>query len=116
MARKGNVADRGLSGVIGRGVIMCAPVSVCHHVSMIGSSAPVTSRYQIHASGLIGSPTDPSSLREERSYFSGHCCPKRIRARIAVGVVYQTLTPYFWMMRHHLPVFGTSNDPSYKML
>ena len=51
----------------GSGLIMCAPVSVCHQVSTIGvSSAPNTVRYQRHASGLIGSPTEPSRRRLER--------------------------------------------------
>src|SRR4051794_7187699 len=41
-------------------VIMIEPVSVCHHVSTIGQRPPPTlSWYQVHASGLMGSPTDP---------------------------------------------------------
>ena len=37
------------------------PVSVCHQVSTIGQrSRPMFLWYHIHASGLIGSPTDPS--------------------------------------------------------
>ena len=43
--------------------------------------------YQIHASGLIGSPTLPSSRSEERSCFSGHSVPHFMNARIAVGAV-----------------------------
>ena len=40
------------------------PVSVCHHVSMIGQfSLPTYLWYHIHASGLIGSPTEPRMLR-----------------------------------------------------
>jgi hypothetical protein len=47
--------------------------------------------YQIHASGLIGSPTVPSRRKLERSKFRG--CPfgsvseALISARIAVGAV-----------------------------
>jgi len=42
-------------------VIMIEPVSVCHHVSTIGQrSPPMTWRYHIQASGLMGSPTVPS--------------------------------------------------------
>src|SRR5438270_13210636 len=83
----GLVAEPGLVGVApGRGVIMMAPVSVCHHVSTIGQrSLPIIFRYHIHASGLIGSPTVPSRRRLERSCFSGHCSPHLIKARIAVG-------------------------------
>ena len=58
----------------GSGVIMIAPVSVCHQVSTIGQRPPpITSWYHIHASGLIGSPTVPSRRRRERSCFFGHC-------------------------------------------
>ena len=52
----------------GSGVIMIAPVSVCHHVSTTGTAAADWRRYQIQASGLIGSPTEPSSRSDDRSY------------------------------------------------
>ena len=42
-----------------------APVSVCHHVSTIGhEDSPTTLKYHSHASGLIGSPTVPSILKD----------------------------------------------------
>jgi hypothetical protein len=64
------------------------PVSVCHHVSTTGHfPRPMCFRYQIHASGLIGSPTDPSRRSDERSCFAGHCAPHFMNARIAVGAV-----------------------------
>ena len=61
--RKGNVAEPGFRSVApGSGEIMMPPVSVCHHVSTIGQRrSPTTSWYHSHASGLIGSPTLPSS-------------------------------------------------------
>src|SRR5215467_9689121 len=70
---KGRVAEPGFVVVRpGSGVIMIAPVSVCHHVSTTGHLSPPMYRwYQTHASGLMGSPTDPSSLRLERSRFFG---------------------------------------------
>ena len=72
----------------GSGLIMMAPVSVCHQVSTIGvRSPPMTRRYQIHASGLIGSPTEPSSRSEDRSYSAGICSPHFMKVRIAVGAV-----------------------------
>ena len=72
----------------GSGVSSAIPVSVCHHVSTIGQRpAPMCSRYQIQASGLIGSPTDPSSRREERSWRSACSGPHFMCARIAVGAV-----------------------------
>ena len=45
------------------------------------------SRYQIHASGLIGSPTDPSTRSEDRSNFSGISLPHFMNVRISVGAV-----------------------------
>src|SRR5437867_3995684 len=85
----GCVADPGLVVVTpGRGVIMIIPVSVCHQVSTIGQRPPpICVWYQIHASGLIGSPTLPRRRREDRSCFSGHSIPQRMKARMAVGAV-----------------------------
>src|SRR5262249_7801002 len=86
---KGFVAEPGLVGVApGIGVIMIAPVSVCHQVSTIGHrSLPIISRYHIHASGLIGSPTVPSRRRLDRSWFMGQGSPHLMYALIAVGAV-----------------------------
>src|SRR5882724_6534638 len=83
------VADPGRVAVIpGRGVIMIIPVSVCHQVSTIGQRPPPTCvRYQTHASGLIGSPTEPRSLSDDRSCLSGHSIPQRMKDRMAVGAV-----------------------------
>ena len=67
---------------------MIAPVSVCHHVSTIGQrSPPMTRRYHIQASGLIGSPTEPSSRSELRSNLPGMSSPHFMKVRIAVGAV-----------------------------
>src|SRR5512146_2540700 len=62
---KGFVPEPGFVGIEpGSGVIMIMPVSVCHHVSTIGQRFfPITSRYHIQASGLIGSPTVPRTRR-----------------------------------------------------
>src|SRR5579871_3368294 len=85
----GLVAEPGLVAIApGSGLMRTAPVSVCHQVSTIGHRPrPITSRYHIQASGLIGSPTLPSSLKLFISYLRGHCSPRRIKARIAVGAV-----------------------------
>src|ERR1035438_4685456 len=101
MPKKGSVAEPGLVGVApGNGVIRMPPVSVCHQVSTIGQRLPpMVSLYQIHASGLIGSPTVPSSRSEVRSCFFGHSTPHFMKARIAVGAVYRIVTPYFSTMR-----------------
>ncbi len=68
--------------------IMIMPVSVCHQVSTMGQfPPPMCSWYHIQASGLIGSPTVPSSRRLERSCLAGHSWPHFMNARIAVGAV-----------------------------
>src|SRR6187549_1942705 len=73
MPGNGFVPEPGLVGIApGKGLIMIAPVSVCHQVSTIGQRfLPITSRYHIQASGLIGSPTLPSKRRLDRSAFAG---------------------------------------------
>src|SRR3977135_2307867 len=72
--KNGRVALPGFVGIApGNGVIMIAPVSVCHQVSTIGQRPPPTLfRYHIQASGLIGSPTEPSNLNDDRSCFFNH--------------------------------------------
>ena len=69
MPGSGRMAEPGFVAVTpGSGAIIMAPVSVCHQVSTMGQLfLPTFSRYHIQASGLIGSPTDPSTFREERS-------------------------------------------------
>src|SRR5256885_11178938 len=69
--KNGSVALPGFVGIApGNGVIMIAPVSVCHQVSTIGQRPPPTlSRYHIQASGLIGSPTEPSKRSDVKSGF-----------------------------------------------
>src|SRR3974390_2432999 len=87
--KNGRVAEPGLGLVApGSGVIRIPPVSVCHHVSTIGQRpSPTTRQYHSQASGLIGSPTVPSSLRLLREVFFTGPSPDCIRARIAVGAV-----------------------------
>ncbi len=83
------IAEPGLPVVTpGRGLIMCAPVSVCHHVSTIGvRPPPMFSRYQTYASGLIDSPTEPRIRSDDRSCSAGICSPHFMNVRIAVGAV-----------------------------
>lgn len=53
---------------------MMPPVSVCHQVSTMGHlPCPMAEWYQRQASGLIGSPTLPSSRRDAKLCFSGNC-------------------------------------------
>src|ERR1700746_1534037 len=88
---KGWVAERALSVVMrGRGVIRIMPVSVCHHVSTTGVRLPpMCSRYHTHASGLMGSPTEPSTRSELRSCLCAYSGPHFMCVRIVVGAVYK---------------------------
>ena len=89
MPNIGSVQEPGTVGVApGSGVMTWPPVSVCHIVSTIGQrSPPIVRWYHIHASGLMGSPTVPSSCRLERSCLAGCASPHFMKARIAVGAV-----------------------------
>ena len=89
MPGSGRIAEPGLVAVTpGSGEIMIAPVSVCHQVSTTGQrSPPMCSRYHIHASGLIGSPTEPRRRSDCRSYCAGMSSPHLAKVRIAVGAV-----------------------------
>src|SRR4030088_1604388 len=115
MVGNGRVALPGLSVVTpGSGVIMIIPVSVCHQVSTTGvRPPPMYCRYQIHASGLIGSPTVPSRRSDERAWRSGYSLPHFMKVRIAVGAQYSTVTPYFSMVAHQRSLSGKSGVPSY---
>ena len=86
---KGLVADPGFRRVMpGSGVIRMDPVSVCHQVSTTGQrSPPMNSKYHIQASGLIGSPTEPSRRRDDRSWRAGNSWPHFMKVRMAVGAV-----------------------------
>src|SRR5256885_8776170 len=115
MPGNGFVAEPGFVVVTpGSGVIRIIPVSVCHHVSTIGvRSPPMCSRYQIQASGLIGSPTEPSSRNDERSCCCAYSGPHFMCERIAVGAVYRIVTPYRSTISHQRSLSGKSGVPSY---
>ena len=70
----------------GRGAIIMAPVSVCHQVSTTGQRPPpMWVDYHIHASGLMGSPTEPSTRSDVRSCRPGYSVPHFMKVRMAVG-------------------------------
>ena len=87
--KKGRVAEPGLVGVTPAiGDIRIDPVSVCHQVSMTSHELlPTISNYQCHASGLMGSPTVPKTLRLSLLVFKTGSFPYAIKALIAVGAV-----------------------------
>src|SRR5579885_3529045 len=66
----GSVAQLGFAGVTPAKLEMSTPpVSVCHHVSIIGHFFfPTCSSYQCHASSFIGSPTVPNTFNDERFF------------------------------------------------
>src|SRR5437588_7022786 len=108
MPGSGNVAEPGFNVVApGSGEMRMAPVSVCHHVSTTGQRPPpMCCQYQTHASGLIGSPTDPSTRRVDMSWASGNCVPHFMKVRMAVGAQYRMVTPYFSMIDHQRSLSG----------
>src|SRR5690606_10798001 len=85
----GKVAYVGIVGVTyGIGESIIPPVSVCHQVSTIGHLPfPTTSLYQCQASSLIGSPTEPNTLSEDRLYLVTKSELLFAKALIAVGAV-----------------------------
>src|SRR5213594_1990460 len=118
MPGNGKVAEPGLQVVRpGSGEIRMWPVSVCHHVSTIGHRPPpMTFQYHTHASGLMGSPTVPSSRSDERSCFSGCSGPHRMKARMAVGAVYRMVARFRSAIDHRRSLSGQSGAPSYMTL
>src|ERR1700734_1893607 len=77
MPKKGRLAEPGLVGTApGNG-----------ESTMGQRLRPIFSRYHIHASGLIGSPTVPRSRRDRRSNLSTNSEPHLMKARMAVGAV-----------------------------
>src|SRR3954471_23548494 len=115
MPGSGVIAEPGLQLVTpGSGEIMMAPVSVCHHVSTIGQrSPPMTRRYQIQASGLMGSPTLPSTRNDDMSCWPGSSSPHFMKVRMAVGAVYRIDTLYRSTIDHHRSLPPASGVPSY---
>jgi hypothetical protein len=85
--KNGTVAEPGFVSVApGNGVMTIEPVSVCQKVSTIAHCPrPTWSLYQCHASGLIGSPTEPSTRSEDRSNCFTCSSPRRRSSRMAVG-------------------------------
>ena len=74
----------------------------------------MTSRYQRQASGLIGSPTEPSTRSDDRSCAAGSSSPCFMNARIAVGAQYRIETLYSSTMSHQRCQSGESGAPSYR--
>src|SRR5262249_273326 len=98
----------------GSGLIRIPPVSVCHQVSTIGQRfLPIVRRYQIQASGLIGSPTVPSRRSEASECLFTCSSPQRMKVRMAVGALYNMVTLFLSMMRQKRSTSGKFGAPSY---
>ena len=67
---------------------MMEPVSVCHHVSTIGTPAFADHAMEPLPGGGIDRLADGAKQTQTRQIVPvGHCSPCRMRARIAVGDV-----------------------------
>src|SRR5213083_2495185 len=90
------------------------PVSVIHQVSTIGHRPPpIVSWYQSQASGLIGSPTDPSRRSDDMLCFAGYSAPHFMNVRIAVGAQSRIENQSFALIVHQRSLSGKSGVPSY---
>ena len=76
IGRCGFPGRKGAPGGEGLGAIATPPVSVCHQVSTRSHWPPPTTWWNhCHASWLSGSPTEPSTRKEERSCDFTHSSP-----------------------------------------
>ncbi len=90
MPGNGRVAEPGLSVVTpGSGVIMIAPVSVCHHVSTIGQRSSPMMLVIPHPRFRIDRLADRSEQPQRRQIVLAPATrvPQLMNARIAVGAV-----------------------------
>ena len=61
----------------------------------------------------MGSPTEPSSRRLDRSYLAGMSSPHFMNMRMTVGAQYRMVALYLLMISHQRPRSGVSGVPSY---
>ena len=110
----GNVAQLAFAGVMPARLEIRQPaVSVCHQVSTIGHFLfPIFSSYQFHASSLIGSPTVPKILNDDKSFPFKGSNPKPIKLLIAVGAVYSVFTLCLSTISQKRPASGHVGIPS----
>ena len=94
----GRPIEPGLMSNAGVFAIMMPPVSVCHQLSWIGK--PSTRFPHQTASALSGSPTLAMNRSRGNRYCAASSGPALISMRIAVGAVYQTVTPWSCRIRY----------------
>src|SRR5205823_3579755 len=91
--RAGPPNDMGLMGWTGWGERKQAPTSVPPEMLITGHRAPpTTSKYHRHGPSFHGSPVDPSTRKEDRSWLRTGSSPCGISARTRVGLMPSTVT------------------------
>ena len=66
--------------------------ATCSPHALQRSAASLGAAHHFHASALIGSPTEPSTRRDDRSYRVTQLASDFIRSRSAVGAVYSCVS------------------------
>jgi len=114
MPKYGLVATPGLPAVPpGKDVSTMPPVSDCQNVSTIGvRPRPTTPCSHAHASGLMGSPTEPMTRSADRSCAATGAGPKGMSARVAVGEMYSAVARWRAAVAHTRSGAGCVGVPS----
>src|SRR5437867_12368359 len=78
--------------------------------------SPTFRKYHHHGSGFHGSPVDPRTKSDERSFARTGSSPERIRPRIAVGEIPRCVTRWRSTRDHIRDASGKSGVPSYRTM
>src|SRR5439155_14276969 len=107
--------DMGLMGWTGWGDKKQAPTSVPPEMLITGQRpAPTTSKYHRHGPSFQGSPVEPSTRSEDRSWLPTGSSPWGIRARTSVGLMPSTVTRWRSTNDQRRSGEGWSGAPSYR--
>ncbi len=79
---------------------------------MSGTRFSPTPKYHHHGSGFHGSPVEPRTKSDERSWRRTGSSPARIKPRIAVGEMPRWVTRCRSTIDHTRPGSGKSGAPS----
>ena len=90
-----------------------APTSVPPEMLITGQRPPpTTSKYHRHGTSFQGSPVDPRTRSDERSWAATGSSPCAISARTSVGETPSTFTPWRATSDHSRSGPGWSGAPS----
>src|SRR6267378_8072745 len=78
--------------------------------------SPTLRKYHHQGSGFHGSPVDPSTKSDERSFARTGSSPDRMRAQIAVGEMPRWVTLWRSTRDHIREASGKSGVPSYRTI